>query len=68
MLTGPVDVTNKLLANAKMSLTDIDLIEVNELLPQLYCDSYKPLTWTKTKSMSMAVRLQWDTLWVLLVQ
>ena len=30
MLTGPVDVTNKLLANAKMSLTDIDLIEVNE--------------------------------------
>ena len=30
MLTGPVDVTNKLLASAKMSLTDIDLIEVNE--------------------------------------
>ncbi len=30
MLTGPVDVTNKLLARAKMSLDDIDLIEVNE--------------------------------------
>mgnify|MGYP001074141982 CR=1 FL=1 len=30
MLTGPVDVTKKLLAQAKMSLADIDLIEINE--------------------------------------
>ncbi len=30
MLTGPVDVTRKLLAKAGMSLDDIDLIEVNE--------------------------------------
>jgi acetyl-CoA C-acetyltransferase len=30
MLTGPVDVTEKLLKKAKMSLRDIDLIEVNE--------------------------------------
>ena len=30
MLTGPVDVTKKLLARAKMSLSDIDLFEVNE--------------------------------------
>ena len=30
MLTGPVDVTKKLLAKAGMSLSDIDLIEVNE--------------------------------------
>jgi acetyl-CoA C-acetyltransferase len=30
MLTGPVDVTRKLLAKAGMSLEDIDLIEVNE--------------------------------------
>ncbi len=30
MLTGPVDVTKKLLARAKMSLKDIDLFEVNE--------------------------------------
>lgn len=30
MLTGPVDVTEKLLANAKMSLKDIDLFEINE--------------------------------------
>jgi acetyl-CoA C-acetyltransferase len=30
MLTGPVDVTRKLLKKARMSLSDIDLIEVNE--------------------------------------
>ncbi len=30
MLTGPMDVTRKLIARAKMSLADIDLFEVNE--------------------------------------
>jgi len=30
MLTGPVDVTNKLLARAGIRLEDIDLFEVNE--------------------------------------
>jgi acetyl-CoA C-acetyltransferase len=30
MLTGPVDVTKKVLARAKMTLADIDLFEVNE--------------------------------------
>ncbi|NRG19603.1 acetyl-CoA C-acetyltransferase [Rhizobiales bacterium] len=30
MLTGPVDVTEKLLKNAKMKLEDIDLFEINE--------------------------------------
>jgi len=30
MLTGPVDVTEKLLASAKMNLSDIDLFEINE--------------------------------------
>src|SRR5947208_12566711 len=30
MLTGPVDVTRKVLARARMKLSDIDLIEVNE--------------------------------------
>jgi len=30
MLTGPIDVTKKVLARAKMKLKDIDLIEVNE--------------------------------------
>ena len=30
MLTGPVDVTKKLLARARMKIADIDLFEVNE--------------------------------------
>jgi len=30
MLTGPVDVTEKLLRKSKMSMADIDLIEINE--------------------------------------
>ncbi|SDT94009.1 acetyl-CoA C-acetyltransferase [Stappia sp. ES.058] len=30
MLTGPVDVTEKLLASAKMKMSDIDLFEINE--------------------------------------
>jgi len=30
MLTGPVDVTRKLLAKTRMSFSDIDLIEINE--------------------------------------
>ncbi|MXN65925.1 acetyl-CoA C-acetyltransferase [Stappia sp. GBMRC 2046] len=30
MLTGPVDVTEKLLKNARMQLSDIDLFEINE--------------------------------------
>jgi len=30
MLTGPLDVTRKVLARSKMSLSDIDLIEINE--------------------------------------
>jgi len=30
MLTGPIDVTNKLLKKAGMSFDDIDLIEINE--------------------------------------
>ncbi|MFZ2102946.1 MAG: acetyl-CoA C-acetyltransferase, partial [Oricola sp.] len=30
MLTGPVDVTEKLLRNAKMKISDIDLFELNE--------------------------------------
>ena len=30
MLTGPIDVTHKVLKRAKMTLKDIDLIEINE--------------------------------------
>jgi len=43
MLTGPVDVTQKVLAKAKMSLDDIDLIEVNEAFASVvlrYCQAF----------------------------
>jgi acetyl-CoA C-acetyltransferase len=43
MLTGPVDVTEKVLAKAKMSLDDIDLIEVNEAFASVvlrYCQAF----------------------------
>ena len=43
MLTGPVDVTEKVLAKVKMSLDDIDLIEVNEAFAAVvlrYCQAF----------------------------
>jgi len=43
MLTGPIDVTEKVLAKAKMSLDDIDLIEVNEAFAAVvlrYCQAF----------------------------
>jgi acetyl-CoA C-acetyltransferase len=43
MLTGPVDVTQKVLAKAKMSLDDIDLFEVNEAFASVvlrYCQAF----------------------------
>jgi acetyl-CoA C-acetyltransferase len=43
MLTGPVDVTKKVLAKAKMSLDDVDLIEVNEAFASVvlrYCQAF----------------------------
>lgn len=43
MLTGPVDVTEKVLAKAKMSLDDIDLIEINEAFAAVvlrYCQAF----------------------------
>jgi acetyl-CoA C-acetyltransferase len=43
MLTGPVDVTKKVLAKAKMSLGDIDLVEVNEAFASVvlrYCQAF----------------------------
>ena len=42
MLTGPIDVTGKVLAKAKMSLADIDLIEINEAFASVvlrYCQA-----------------------------
>jgi acetyl-CoA C-acetyltransferase len=43
MLTGPVDVTEKLLKRAKMKLTDIDLFELNEAFASVvlrYCQAF----------------------------
>jgi acetyl-CoA C-acetyltransferase len=43
MLTGPVDVTEKVLAKAKMALDDIDLFEVNEAFASVvlrYCQAF----------------------------
>jgi len=43
MLTGPVDVTEKVLKKAKMSLDDIDLIEINEAFASVvlrYCQAF----------------------------
>ena len=43
MLTGPVEVTKKVLAKAKMSLDDIDLVEVNEAFASVvlrYCQAF----------------------------
>src|SRR5712672_4248907 len=43
MLTGPVDVTKKVLAKAGMSLDDIDLVEVNEAFASVvlrYCQAF----------------------------
>jgi acetyl-CoA C-acetyltransferase len=44
MLTGPVDVTEKVLAKAKMSIDDIDLFEVNEAFASVvlrYCQAFE---------------------------
>lgn len=43
MLTGPVDVTEKLLARARMKLKDIDLFELNEAFAAVvlrYCQAF----------------------------
>ena len=43
MLTGPVDVTEKLLKRAKMKLSDIDLFELNEAFAAVvlrYCQAF----------------------------
>src|SRR5262249_27367579 len=43
MLTGPIDVTKKVLARAKMKLKDIDVIEVNEAFAAVvlrYCRAF----------------------------
>ncbi len=43
MLTGPVDVTEKLLARTGMKISDIDLFELNEAFAAVvlrYCQAF----------------------------
>jgi acetyl-CoA C-acetyltransferase len=43
MLTGPVDVTNKVLKRAGMTMNDIDLVEINEAFASVvlrYCQAF----------------------------
>ena len=43
MLTGPVDVTSKVLARAGMNISDIDLFEVNEAFASVvlrFCQAF----------------------------
>jgi acetyl-CoA C-acetyltransferase len=44
MLTGPVDVTEKLLKRAKMKIEDIDLFELNEAFASVVLRSSRPST------------------------
>ena len=49
MLTGPVDVTEKLLKQAKMKISDIDLFELNEAFAAQACAVNKELAIDPTK-------------------
>ena len=45
MLTGPVDVTEKLLKKAKMTIDDIDLFELNEAFAAQACAVNQEMAW-----------------------
>jgi acetyl-CoA C-acetyltransferase len=49
MLTGPVDVTEKLLKRAKMKIEDIDLFELNEAFAAVVLRYSRPSTSTDAK-------------------
>src|SRR5579883_1282864 len=59
MLTGPLDVTKKVLRKAGMSLSDIDLIEVNGRSPRWCCGSCSFSISTARRSTSMAAPSRW---------
>ena len=56
MLTGPVDVTKKLLARAGMKIADIDLFEVNEAFASVVLRYMQAFDSTRTRSTSTAAR------------
>ena len=59
MLTGPVDVTEKVLARAGMTIADIDLFEVNEAFAAVVLRFYRRSTSIRPGSTSMAARSRW---------
>jgi acetyl-CoA C-acetyltransferase len=59
MLTGPVDVTEKLLKRAKMKLTDIDLFELNEAFASVVLRYMQAFDIRMTRSTSTAARSPW---------
>ena len=63
MLTGPVDVTRKVLARAGMTMADIDLFEVNEAFAAVVLRFCKPSTSTRRRSTSTAAPSPWAIRW-----
>jgi acetyl-CoA C-acetyltransferase len=63
MLTGPVDVTEKLLKRAKMKVSDIDLFELNEAFASVVLRFQQAFDIRPTRSTSMAAPSPWATRW-----
>ena len=61
MLTGPVPVTEKILADSGMDISDIDLFEVNEAFARSSCASCRPSMWITPRSTSTAAPSRWAT-------
>ena len=59
MLTGPVDVTEKVLERAKMKLKDIDLIEVNEAFAAVVLRYLQAFKLDPARSTSTAAPSPW---------
>ena len=59
MLTGPIPATKKALKRAKMSLSDIDLVEINEAFASvaLACGQDLKLDWAKTNVRGGAIAM-----------
>ena len=59
MLTGPVDVTKKVLKRAGMSVDDIDLFEINEAFASVVLRYRRPSTSIRRRSTSTAAPSPW---------
>ena len=59
MLTGPIDVTHKVLKKAGMTIEDIDLFELNEAFASVVLRYMQALTSRTTRSTLRAARSRW---------